>query len=125
MDRDGWDVTFRKPPYVWGLSGSLLNLASHASLTSLTSRRGVRRVTEQSGTPVSDPGLHIAEPHHDEVAGAVDRHRGLRLVVRVTALMREYQRAEYLIPIFSEKPPNVRRRSASIAARVNRFLTAF
>src|SRR6266481_595509 len=81
MDRDGWDVTFRKLPCVWGLSGSLLNLASHASLTS---RRGARRVTEQGHTPVSDPGLPMAEPHHDEVARAVDRHRRLRLVVRVT-----------------------------------------
>ena len=78
MDRDGWDVTLRKLPYLWGLSGSLLNLAS------LTSRRGVRRVTEQGDTPVSDPGLPIAEPHHDEVARAVHRHRRLRLVVRVT-----------------------------------------
>src|SRR5690349_8489743 len=81
MDRDGGDVTFHKLPCVWGLSGGLLNLASHASVTS---RRGVRRVTEQSDTPVSGPGLPIAEPDHDEVARAVHRHRRLRLVVRVT-----------------------------------------
>lgn len=81
MGRNEWDVTFCKLPYVWGLNRSLLNLASHASLTP---RRGVPRVTEQGHAPVPDPGLPMAEPHHDEVARAVHRHRRLRLVVRVT-----------------------------------------